>query len=70
MSLTALEAKLRTLPETCFEELYDFMEFLEYKTVRQKSGLDTAIAELKRGKYETYNSFDEFKAAMADKCIN
>lgn len=70
MSLTALEAKLKTLPEACFEELYDFMEFLEYKTVQQKNGLDKAIVELKRGEYETYNSFDEFKAAMADKCIN
>ena len=64
MPLTKLEEKLKTLPETCFQELYDFMEFLEYKL--QKNGLDTAIAELEQGEYETYDSFEACKAAMTE----
>ena len=40
------------------------MEFLEYKS--QKNGLDTAIAELEHGEYETYDSFGAFKAAMTE----
>jgi len=64
MPLTILEEKLKTLPESCFQELYEFMEFLEYKS--QKNGLDTAIAELEHGDYETYDSFGAFKAAMTE----
>ena len=40
------------------------MEFLEYKS--QKNGLDTAIVELEQGEYETYDSFEAFKAAMTE----
>ena len=29
-----------------------------------RSGLDEATAEFERGEYETFRSFDEFKAAM------
>ena len=30
-----------------------------------RNGLDEAIAEVERGEVEVFNSFDEFKAAMA-----
>ena len=29
-----------------------------------RNGLDEAIAEVERGEYEVFHSFDEFKAAM------
>ncbi len=65
MSLAILQEKLQRLPESCFDELYDFMDFLEFRA-RQKTGLDQAIAEVKRGEYEVFPSFEEFKAAMED----
>ena len=33
---------------------------------QERNGLDEAIAEFERGEYETFSSFDEFKAAMRD----
>lgn len=31
-----------------------------------RNGLDEAIAEFERGEYETFRTFEEFKAAMHD----
>ena len=31
MPIAVLQEKLQTLPESCFAELFEFMEFLEYK---------------------------------------
>lgn len=64
MPITVLQEKLLTLPESCFAELFEFMEFLEYKNSQQINGLDVAIAEEKNGEVEVFNSFDAFKAAM------
>lgn len=65
MSLAILQEKLQHLPESCFDELYDFMNFLEFRAL-QKTGLDQAIAEVERGEYEVFSSFGDFKVAMED----
>ena len=64
MPIAVLQEKLQTLPELCFTELFEFMEFLEYKNSQQTNGLDIAIAEEKNGDVEVFNSFDAFKVAM------
>lgn len=64
MSIAVLQEKLQTLPESCFAELFEFMEFLEYKNSQQTNGLDIAMAEEKNGDVEVFNSFDAFKVAM------
>ena len=64
MPIAVLHEKLQTLPESCFTELFEFMEFLEYKNSQQTNGLDIAIAEEKNGDVEVFNSFDAFKVAM------
>lgn len=63
MSLAILQEKMQRLPESCFDELYAFMEFLEFRA-RQKTGLDAAIAEMERGECEVFTSFQDFKVAM------
>ena len=35
MPIAVLQEKLQTLPESCFAELFEFMEFLEYKNSHQ-----------------------------------
>ena len=65
MPIAVLQEKLQTLPESCFAELFEFMEFFEYKNSQQTNGLDVAIAEEKKGDVEVFSSFDAFKMVMA-----
>lgn len=65
MSLAILQEKPQRLPESCFDELYDFMDFLEFRA-RKKTRPDAAISEMERDEYEMFPYFEEFKAAMED----
>ena len=58
MPITALQEKLLTVPEACFQELYDFMDFLEYRETR-RTGLDEALEELERGDVEYFDTVDD-----------
>lgn len=64
MPIAVLQKKLQTLPESCLAELFEFMEFLEYKNSHQINGLDIAIVEEKNGDVEIFSSFEAFKVEM------
>ena len=63
MPVAVLQEKLLTLPESCFDELLEFMEFLQYKN-SVKKGLDVALEEEKNGETEVFSSFEEFKNSI------
>lgn len=47
-----------------FAELFEFMEFLEYKNSHKTNGFDIAIAEEKNGDVEVFNSFEAFRVEI------
>ena len=66
MSYTVVAQKLKSLPEYYLDEISDFIDFLLSKVSTSKiNGLDQAIEEVRNGEVETFNSFEDFKAAMS-----
>ena len=75
MSAQELQDFQTRLDSLSFADRLSLIEYLA-KSLRQgdgflggaqeRNGLDEAIAEFERGEYETFRSFDEFKAAMRD----
>lgn len=63
MEIAVLQDRINVIPKTCYEELYDFMNFLIYKNIEQ-TGLDVALGEVERGETEHYKTFNDFKVAM------
>ena len=66
MSYTVVAEKLKAVPDYYMDEIADFIDFLLSKVRKTKiNGLDKAIEEVKNGEVETFNSFEDFKAAMS-----
>ena len=59
-----LEKKIAQIPPQYQQELLDFIDFLISRPETPRNGLDEAIAELERGDYDTYDSFDDFLAEV------
>ena len=66
MTTTVLEKKIKSLPKNLVSEVSDYIDFLLYKNskMKNKNGLDEAIAEFDRGEYDTYSSVDELMKAV------
>ncbi len=67
MPYAGVAEKLKTVPDYYMEEVSDFIDFILFKSREEtsKNGLDKAIEEVERGEVEVFNSFEDFKAAMA-----
>lgn len=67
MPYAVVAEKLKSVPDYYMEEVSEFIDFILFKSKEEtsKNGLDEAIAEVKRGEVEVFNSFEDFKAAMA-----
>ena len=66
MSYTVVAEKLKAVPDYYMDEIADFIDFLLSKVRKTKiNGLDKAIEEVRNGEVETFNSFEDFKAAMS-----
>ena len=66
MSYTVVAEKLKSVPDYYMDEIAYFIDFLLSKVHKTKiNGLDKAIEEVKNGEVETFNSFEDFKAAMS-----
>ncbi|MDY2843396.1 MAG: DUF2281 domain-containing protein [Treponema sp.] len=66
MTTAVLEKKIKSLPKNLVSEVSDYIDFLLYKNskMKNKNGLDEAIAEFNRGEYDTYSSVDELMKAV------
>ena len=66
MTTAVLEKKIKSLPKNLVSEVSDYIDFLLYKNskMKNKNGLDEAIAEFNRGGYDTYSSVDELMKAV------
>lgn len=67
MPYAVVAEKLKTVPDSYMKEVSDFIDFILFKSREDtsKNGLDKAIEEVERGEVETFDSFEDFKAAMA-----
>lgn len=65
MPIAVLQKKLKTIDESYYELISDFLDFVQFRQNEEMNGLDKAILEEKNGEVEHYKSFEEFKAAMA-----
>ncbi len=67
MPYAVVAEKLKSVPDYYMEEVSEFIDFILFKSKEEtsKNGLDEAIAEVERGEVEVFNSFEDFKAAMA-----
>ena len=67
MPYAVVAEKLKTVPDYYMEEVSEFIDFILFKSKEKsaKNGLEEAIAEVERGDVEVFNSFEDFKAAMA-----
>ena len=66
MTTEVLEKKIKSLPKNLVSEVSDYIDFLLYKNskMKNKNGLDEAIAEFNRGEYDTYSSVDKLMKAV------
>ena len=66
MTTAVLEKKIKSLQKNLVSEVSDYIDFLLYKNskMKNKNGLDEAIAEFNRGEYDTYSSVDELMKAV------
>ena len=67
MTTKTLTKKIEQLSPSAIDEVNEFIEFLLYKEQNKKhiTGLEQAIAEVKRGEVEVFDSFEDFKVAMS-----
>lgn len=65
MPLAVLQKKLKTIDESYYELISDFLDFVQFRQSEELNGLDKAILEEENGEVEHYKSFEDFKAAMA-----
>lgn len=65
MSLAVLQTKLKTIDESYYDLISDFLDFVQFRQNEEESGLDKAIKEVENGETEHYKNFADFKAAMA-----
>ncbi len=65
MPIAVLQKKLKTIDESYYELISDFLDFVQSRQNEEMNGLDKAILEEKKGEVEHFKSFEEFKAAMA-----
>jgi hypothetical protein len=65
MPIAVLQKKLKTIDESYYELISDFLDFVQFRQNEEMNGLDKAILEEKKGEVEHFKSFEEFKAAMA-----
>lgn len=67
MPYAVVAEKLKSVPDYYMEEVSEFIDFILFKSKEEtsKNGLDEAIEEVKRGEVEVFDSFEDFKAAMA-----
>ncbi len=67
MPYAVVAEKLKTVPDSYMKEVSDFIDFILFKSREEtsKNGLDKAIEEVERGEVEVFDSFEDFKAAMA-----
>ena len=65
MSIAVLQKKLKTIDESYYELISDFLDFVQFRQSEEMNGLDKAILEEENGEVEHYKSFEDFKAAMA-----
>jgi len=64
MPIAVLEKKLKTIDESYYDLINDFLDFIQFRQSEEINGLDKAIAEVENGEVEHYKSFEDFKAAM------
>lgn len=65
MPIAVLQKKLKTIDESYYELISDFLDFVQFRQSEEMNGLDKAILEEENGEVEHYKSFEDFKAAMA-----
>lgn len=64
MPIAVLQKKLKTIDESYYDLISDFLDFVQFRQNEERNGLDKAIHEVEKGEVEHFNSFEDFKAAM------